>query len=1164
MPLVDRKEPYKNTLYQPLAEMKYDDFEPSAAEIAGAVFRLYNSVGSSIASWESDEERTEKFNNRNASNLYDFTQDPRAVDAKIFSAIADSNSYEESTAIISRLNQETKDRKVVDSLSGWGSFAAITGASVPDPFNLLFLSVKGVRSAIAAGATVGGGQELMFQNQQQVRPIEESIAVTVFSGAFWGIGEGVRHLVRGKLDDATLKKFTDRIMDDIDDVKFSMEQKVPYNNVEPLTNTWPKTQSELLSTTSPFTYIPKKETGESIFPELQAIKGTSKVSSSSSFANQETIRLLDMAQKFWNPSAKVAASIFKSASEANAKLVESSGYMKRTIKDGLAAPQAVQSFIKGHFGAQYALLNNVKKDFINYRNRLTAEKGTPNYTKLSPIVDSPLVRSITGKNTAPNISEYYKMIMVNLRKIEREGDVVIKNLEKQGEKEILESISKFRTFFDDYAEEAKFAKILREEGVIKNYVPRAWDIVAVSKNRSQLINRIIQHQEKYGAKQGWNILSKKEVEDAVDAIINGGSNIEGANIAGPRGIFSKRKLDLFDDEFEDFLMNDARDVLSSYVRVASADIEIAKAFGSVDMQKVFDDILDEAKEMISKLDSIKDVNKIAKISQEAEDNIKVLSAMRDVLRGIYGLPENPYALSSRAARIALDFNNMVALGGAVVSSMPDLGRIAMTNGLKESFDQLQFMTKHWKKYRAAAHEVKLAGTSLDMMMHQTALALFGTASLPPRFSRLESYIGVATNGFFIANLLSPWNAWLKQTTGIMVTSNIVKQSANWSKGTISTKNKNKLLQMGLEEKDAKLIEKLFNRYGETVDNVRMLNTQDWKGFAPSITPDLPKGYKIVIGKNTIKNNVYKSASNNRKTKTITLDEEYIKGEQYKAKAWLSPKVKGVKPIDYDFKNADEWFDFVKAHEIMHAKFPNPKKRLKGDPVDADYENLTNKRALDFMKKTEKQRRSTASITDSQITKLRRKFRAALAKNVDQTIVTPGAGDQPLWVHSSWGRFIGQYKSFAFAAANKVLVPAIQQQDRQQLMGLFMMVYLGHQSQAIKDSLEGKDKSYTTEEAVVNGIKRSGILGIYMEIDNILHSLTGSSFEEAITGKQQPEFLGKTANTFLPVGSTLLNAFDAIKGGDMSNAPLPYKDIFWLKLFRVWGLNNMFDRLNNDE
>ncbi len=128
----------------------------------------------------------------------------------------------------------------------------------------------------------------------------------------------------------------------------------------------------------------------------------------------------------------------------------------------------------------------------------------------------------------------------------------------------------------------------------------------------------------------------------------------------------------------------------------------------------------------------------------------------------------------------------------------------------------------------------------------------------------------------------------------------------------------------------------------------------------------------------------------------------------------------------------------------------------------------------------------------------------------------------------------------------------------------MMVYLGHQSQAIKDSLEGKDKSYTTEEAVVNGIKRSGILGIYMEIDNILHSLTGSSFEEAITGKQQPEFLGKTANTFLPVGSTLLNAFDAIKGGDMSNAPLPYKDIFWLKLFRVWGLNNMFDRLNNDE
>jgi len=539
--------------------------------------------------------------------------------------------------------------------------------------------------------------------------------------------------------------------------------------------------------------------------------------------------------------------------------------------------------------------------------------------------------------------------------------------------------------------------------------------------------------------------------------------------------------------------------------------------------------------------------------------------MRDILRGIYGLPENPYALSSRAARIALDFNNMVALGGAVVSSIPDLGRIAMTNGVSESFNQLKFMTKHYTKYNAARHEVRLAGTSLDMMMHQTALALFGTASLPARFSKLESYIGVATNGFFIANLLSPWNAFLKQTTGIMVTSNIVKQSVNWNKGTISNKNKNKLLQMGLEEKDAKLIARLFDKFGETVDDVRILNTQDWKGFAPSITPIFPKGYKIIVGENKgkMKNNRYVSAFHNKESKTITLDEKYIKEVLFKEKGWLSPKVKGVKPIDYEFKNADEFFDFIKTHEIMHAKYPNTKKRVKGDPVDADYENLINKKALDYIKKTEKQRRSSRSLDDANVDAMRKRFRAALAKNVDQTIVTPGAGDMPLWVHSSWGRFIGQYKSFAFAAANKVLVPAIQQPDRQQIMGIMMMIYLGGQVRSLKDTIDGKDKSYTTREYVMNGIKGSGILGIYMEIDNILLSLTGTSFEEIVTGKQQPSFPGKTANTIFPIGSTFLNAFNAVKDADLGKAPIPYINIFWAKAFRVWALNNMFDEINND-
>ena len=107
-------------------------------------------------------------------------------------------------------------------------------------------------------------------------------------------------------------------------------------------------------------------------------------------------------------------------------------------------------------------------------------------------------------------------------------------------------------------------------------------------------------------------------------------------------------------------------------------------------------------------------------------------------------------------------------------------------------------------------------------------------------------------------------------------------------------------------------------------------------------PKLPTGYKIIIGKNKTVNNRYIAASHNRKDKTITIDEEYIKNTMYKNKAWTKPRLSGVEPLKADqFKNAQEFFDFVKMHEIMHIF----NKRRTNESI-ADYENRINKLALD--------------------------------------------------------------------------------------------------------------------------------------------------------------------------------------------------------------------------
>ncbi len=67
------------------------------------------------------------------------------------------------------------------------------------------------------------------------------------------------------------------------------------------------------------------------------------------------------------------------------------------------------------------------------------------------------------------------------------------------------------------------------------------------------------------------------------------------------------------------------------------------------------------------------------------------------------------------------------------------------------------------------------------------------------------------------------------------------------------------------------------------------------------------------------------------------------------------------------------------------------------------------------------------------------FTSAVLKDVDRTIVTPGAGEAPLWTSSEMGKLVFQFKSFAGAAHHKILLAALQHRDRSALNGFLMAV-----------------------------------------------------------------------------------------------------------------------------
>lgn len=127
------------------------------------------------------------------------------------------------------------------------------------------------------------------------------------------------------------------------------------------------------------------------------------------------------------------------------------------------------------------------------------------------------------------------------------------------------------------------------------------------------------------------------------------------------------------------------------------------------------------------------------------------------------------------------------------------------------------------------------------------------------------------------------------------------------------------------------------RYGK-----RKPRTYYFEDVDPSTAEELAKGKKAVKYPDKdryIVQEVFRTPSAFRRTvdgkDVIYFDQDRIL-KNYHKKPWLTPKVKGVNPLDRGFRSPGEWLDFIVAHEKAHVKF----RRNKLEPTAA-YENRIN-------------------------------------------------------------------------------------------------------------------------------------------------------------------------------------------------------------------------------
>jgi len=198
------------------------------------------------------------------------------------------------------------------------------------------------------------------------------------------------------------------------------------------------------------------------------------------------------------------------------------------------------------------------------------------------------------------------------------------------------------------------------------------------------------------------------------------------------------------------------------------------------------------------------------------------------------------------------------------------------------------------------------------------------------------------------------------------------------------------------------------------------------------------------------------------------------------------------------------------------------------------------------------------------------FRAAIVRDADRVIVTPGL-EKPLFMSKTWGKMVGQFKSFAFASTQRTLLAGLQRPDAAFINGTLLSMGLGGFATWIRAQASGFDTSnWSNAKWATEAVDRSGVLTIFSEVNNIAEKVTrGRVGLSAFTGEMASRYQSRNAAGALlgpgfGLASEAINTTGSAFAGEWTGADtravrklLPFQNVFYIRrlLDQVEGVAN---------
>ena len=627
------------------------------------------------------------------------------------------------------------------------------------------------------------------------------------------------------------------------------------------------------------------------------------------------------------------------------------------------------------------------------------------------------------------------------------------------------------------------------------FLPRFWNEAAIRADRGKLEDILKKWYYKNNTiwqfKKGkWSkkVLPKddasiaKRVKSTIDNILNETDPLDEANIGfgyGRSKHFRHRKLDIPNELVWDFIMQDPLAIMKTYTARIAPKLEFRRQFGA-DLEDVAFKL---EREMINKNVSERKMRK----------HMRDFHIMHDRIAG--AVLRNPSAMSQRIAYIMKEAAATNYMGSGFVAAIPEFGRVIMEHDGAVMIKAIQAILDKDIRMKSAK-EVRLSGEAIDILKGSAFARLVDDMA---NNVDAPEFWNKARNAFYTLNGLGPITQISKTLDGIARGHTIIERSIKLSKNEATPFEIEWLARYGIDQAKAKEIARA--PWHETQGGLYVANTDEWS--TSFLIPEVEgKTVKIIeanedgspVGKS--KGDRYIPAFYNSKSNTIRFDRDYIEGTMFDEKAWLSPKVKGVKALPDIFESPKDWSNFVMLHEVMHTRSARKPKE-----TNVQYENRINKLALDEYKKQSAIQQETVDT-----------FRSAMNSGVLNTILMATPADRPIindgvvFVPYHIAKNFGykedktvkgyariengllalpfQFYSYTFANVNKMVGAMAHGQLKNRAIGLTTMLGLGYLSVKLRYSLSGAEFAWddmSAQDWIARAWDASGITALYSDL-----------------------------------------------------------------------------------